>query len=212
MGTPELEAEYLTLLLRQRSFDEGPGGNSPYRGGWAARIGSCTLLPDEERAFKNTPTFERFTLLQKINHLRVIENGRTRALSEEERTKLLALAYRAKNVPYSRIRKELQWDETVRFADVRYEGDAAPETFEKKYKLPVLKGTHALRKALQMDTPDFPLWDEIVKFLALNRNEDTRRAWLTDKGLRAAQVDALLGLDFAGTGHLSLEACRMLEP
>lgn len=211
-ATPELEAEYLTLLLRQRSFDEGPGGNSPYRGGWAAKIGTCTFLPGEDRAFKNTPTFERFTLLQKISHLRVIENGCTRALSEEERAKLLALAYRVENVPYSRIRKELQWDEAVRFADVRYKGDDVPETFEKKYKLPVLKGTHALRKALQTDTPDFPLWDEIVKFLALNRNEDTRRAWLTDKGLSAAQVDALLGLDFAGTGHLSLEACRMLEP
>lgn len=211
-ATPELEAEYLSILLRQRSFDEGPGGNSPYRDGLVSRIGDCTLLPNQKRAFKNTPTFERFTLLQKINHLRVTENGQTRALSEEERAKLLALAYRTETVAYNRIRKELQWDETIRFADVRYEGDAAPGTFEKKYKLPVLKGTHALRKALQTDTPDFPLWDDLVTLLAKHRDEDARRTLLADKGLNAAQMDALLGLDFAGTGHISLEACRMLEP
>lgn len=88
-ATPELEAEYLSILLRQRSFDEGPGGDSPYRGGWSGRIGLCTLLPEQHRAFKNTPTFERFTLLQKINHIRVTENGQTLALSEDERAKLL---------------------------------------------------------------------------------------------------------------------------
>ncbi|WP_317320763.1 type II CRISPR RNA-guided endonuclease Cas9 [Subdoligranulum variabile] len=211
-ATPELEAEYLSILLRQRSFDEGPGGDSPYRGGWAARLGCCTLLPDKKRAFKNTPTFERFTLLQKINHLRVTENGQTRALTEEERAKLLALAYRVETISYPRIRKELQWGENVRFADVRYGLDGTTDSYEKKYKLPALKGTHTLRKALHADAPDFPLWDEIVTLLALHRDEDARRTLLADKGLTPAQVDALLGLDFAGTGHISLEACRMLEP
>lgn len=211
-ATPELEAEYLSILLRQRSFDEGPGGNSPYRGGWAGRIGWCTLLPDKHRAFKNTPTFERFTLLQKINHIRVTENGQTRALSEDERTKLLDLAYRVETVPYHRIRKEVHWDDSVRFTDVRYELDSAPENCEKKYKLPSLKGTYALRKALQIDTPDFPLWDELVTLLALHRDEEVRRAMLSEKGLAPAQIEALLGLDFSKTGHISLEACRMLEP
>lgn len=211
-ATPELEAEYLSILLRQRSFDEGPGGDSPYRGGWASKVGWCTLLPDKKRAFKNTPTFERFNLLQKLNHIRVIENGQTRALSEEERPKLLALAYRVETVSYPRIRKELQWGEGVRFADVRYRMDGTPDSYEKKYKLPALKGTYALRKALQADTPDFSLWDELVTLLALHRDEDARRTLLADKGLTPAQVEALLSLDFAGTGHISLEACRMLEP
>lgn len=211
-ATPELEAEYLSILLRQRSFDEGPGGDSPYRGGWASKVGCCTLLPDKKRAFKNTPTFERFNLLQKINHIRVTENGQTRALSEEERTKLLALAYRLETVSYPRIRKELQWGEGVRFADVRYGMDGTPDSYEKKYKLPALKGTHALRKALQTDTPAFSLWDELVTLLALHRDEDTRRTLLADKGLTPAQVESLLGLDFASTGHISLEACQMLEP
>ena len=31
LGRTGLQAEYLSILLRQRSFDEGPGGNSPLR-------------------------------------------------------------------------------------------------------------------------------------------------------------------------------------
>lgn len=110
------------------------------------------------------------------------ENGQTRTLSEEERAKLLALAYRVETISYPRIRKELQWGDDIRFADVRYGVDGTSDSYEKKYKLPTLKGTHTLRKALHADTLDFPLWDEIVTLLALHRDEDTRRTLLADKG------------------------------
>ena len=211
-ATPELEAEYLSILLRQRSFDQGPGGNSPYRGGWIEKIGPCTLLPDEKRAFKNTYSFERFTLLQKINHIRVQESGQTRALSDEERQKVIDLAYRVETVPYARIRKELKWPQEIRFTDVRYDVDAAPEIAEKKYKLPVMKGYHALRKALGTQQPELPLWDDIITILASHRDEDVRKKLLEEKGLTAEQIEAVLGLDFSGVGHISLKACQLLEP
>ena len=211
-ATPELEAEYLSILLRQRSFDQGPGGNSPYRGGWIEKIGPCTLLPEEKRAFKNTYSFERFTLLQKINHIRVQESGQTRALSDKERQKVIDLAYRVETVPYARIRKELKWPQEIRFTDVRYDVDAAPETAEKKYKLPVMKGYHALRKALGTQQPELPLWDDIITILASHRDEDVRKKLLEEKGLTAEQIEAVLGLDFSGVGHISLKACQMLEP
>ena len=211
-ATPELEAEYLSILLRQRSFDQGPGGNSPYRGGWVERIGPCTLLPEEKRAFKNTYSFERFTLLQKINHIRVQESGQTRALSDEERQKVIDLAHRVETVPYARIRKELKWPQEIRFADVRYDVDAAPEAAEKKYKLPVMKGYHALRKALGAQQATLPLWDDIITILASHRDEDVRKKLLEEKGLTSEQIEAVLGLDFSGVGHISLKACQMLEP
>ena len=211
-ATPELEAEYLSILLRQRSFDQGPGGNSPYRGGWMERIGPCTLLPEEKRAFKNTYSFERFTLLQKINHIRVQESGQTRALSDEERQKVIDLAHRVETVPYARIRKELKWPQEIRFTDVRYDVDAAPEAAEKKYKLPVMKGYHALRKALGAQQATLPLWDDIITILASHRDEDVRKKLLEEKGLTSEQIEAVLGLDFSGVGHISLKACQMLEP
>lgn len=211
-ATPELEAEYLSILLRQRSFDQGPGGNSPYRGGWVERIGPCTLLPEEKRAFKNTYSFERFTLLQKINHIRVQESGQTRALSDEERQKVIDLAHRVETVPYARIRKELKWPQEIRFTDVRYDVDAAPEAAEKKYKLPVMKGYHALRKALGAQQATLPLWDDIITILASHRDEDVRKKLLEEKGLTSEQIETVLGLDFSGVGHISLKACQMLEP
>lgn len=62
-----MEAEYLTILTRQRSFDEGPGGNSPYGGNIVEKmVGTCTLEGQAEpRAAKATWSFEYFTLLQK---------------------------------------------------------------------------------------------------------------------------------------------------
>lgn len=211
-ATAELEAEYRSILLRQRSFDQGPGGNSPYKGGWVERIGPCTLLPEEKRAFKNTYSFERFTLLQKINHIRVQESGQTRALSDEERQKVIDLAHRVETVPYARIRKELKWPQEIRFTDVRYDVDAAPEAAEKKYKLPVMKGYHALRKALSAQQATLPLWDDIITILASHRDEDVRKKLLEEKGLTSEQIEAVLGLDFSGVGHISLKACQMLEP
>ncbi len=211
-ATPELEAEYLSILLRQRSFDQGPGGNSPYKGGWAERVGPCTLLPEEKRAFKNTYSFERFTLLQKINNIRIVESGQTRALSDEERQKVMDLAYRVETVPYTLIRKELQWPQTIRFADVRYDVDAAPEAAEKKCKLPPMKGYHALRKALGTRQAELPLWDDVITILASHRDEGVRKKLLEEKGLTAEQVEAVLGLEFSGVGHISLKACQMLEP
>lgn len=211
-ATPELEAEYLSILMRQRSFDEGPGGSSPYRGGWAEKIGPCTLLPEEKRAYKNTYTFERFTLLQKVNHLRARQNGVSRPLTQEEREAVTALAYRLETVSYDRIRKELGWSDEIRFSDVRYETDKTAASCEKKHKLPRLTGSRAMSRALQNAEPDPQLWDELVTILATHRDEDKRRELLREKPLTGEQIEALLELDFSGTGHISLKACRMLEP
>lgn len=206
-----LEERYMSILLRQRSFDQGPGGNSPYRGGWENRIGTCTLLKEEKRACKNTYAFERFAVLQKINHLRIRQNGILRALTQPERTAVLELAQSIENVPYSRIRKELGWGEEISFSDVRYAVGQPLETAEKKYKLPPMKGYHALRKIL--GTPaNANLWNEIVTVLSIHKDEQVRREWLQKKDLTNAQIEMLVGLDFSGTGHISIKACQMIEP
>ena len=59
-----LEQVYLSIFESQRSFDEGPGGNSPFRGGVAEKVGSCTFETAEPRAAKATYTFEYFKLIQ----------------------------------------------------------------------------------------------------------------------------------------------------
>ena len=65
-ASEDFEAQYLEILLSQRSFDEGPGGNSPYGGSQIERmVGHCTFFPEEPRAAKATYSFEYFSLLQK---------------------------------------------------------------------------------------------------------------------------------------------------
>ena len=57
-ATEELKDSYLEIYLSQRSFDEGPGGDSPYAGNQIEKmVGSCTLEPDEKRAAKATFSF-----------------------------------------------------------------------------------------------------------------------------------------------------------
>ena len=94
-ASPETEAEYLTILTRQRSFDEGPGGNSPYGGNMIEKmVGTCTLEGTAEpRAAKATWSFEYFTLLQKLNHIRIEEGGNSHPLTHAQRQELLALCY-----------------------------------------------------------------------------------------------------------------------
>lgn len=211
-ATEDFENTYLGILLRQRSFDCGPGGNSPYAGGWEKKVGKCTLISTERRAYKNTYTFERSTLLQKINNIRLRDNGKRRALTDEERNKIIALAYRIQTVSYDRIRKELNLAEDVRFKEIHYKYGEDISVPEKKRKLPEMRGYHTLRKVFGTKTPDRDLWDEIITILGNNKDDDNRLNALKELPLTAEQIDALLELDFSGTGHISLKACRMIEP
>ena len=63
-ATDKLMEDYLAIYLSQRSFDEGPGGDSPYAGNQIEKmIGKCTLEPNEKRAAHASYSFEYFNLL-----------------------------------------------------------------------------------------------------------------------------------------------------
>ena len=80
--------EYIKIFTSQRSFAEGPGGNSPYGGDQIAKmIGICTLERQngEKRACKASYAFMKFTLLQKINNIVLQSGSGERKLNDEER-------------------------------------------------------------------------------------------------------------------------------
>ena len=84
--SPKFLEQYLSILLSQRQFDEGPGEPSPYAGNQIENmIGKCTFETNEYRAAKACYSFEYFNLLQKVNHLRLMLKGKTIALDEEQR-------------------------------------------------------------------------------------------------------------------------------
>ena len=46
-------------------------------------IGSCTFFPEEPRAARAAYSFEYFSLLQKVNHIRLLKGGESIRLTDE---------------------------------------------------------------------------------------------------------------------------------
>ena len=217
-ASPKMEAEYLTILTRQRSFAEGPGGDSPYRG--MQKVGPCALEgKSERRAPKATFAFEYFTLLQKINHIRIAENGVNRILTAEERQELLSACYRTDKLDFASIRKLLALPGEARFNMVRYRENQTAEECEKKEKITVLPCYHKMRKVLNTLRKDHirsisrEQLDAAATALTNPENEEKLRAALEEAQFEPLEVDALMALpSFSGFGHISVKACRKLIP
>lgn len=216
-ATPELEAEYLSILLRQRSFGEGPAKPSPYAGNQVEKmVGRCTLERGELRAPKNSASFEYFSLLQKVNHIRLIVHGETLLLSDAQREKIVQLANQYPTVDFARIRKELNLPDEMRFNGVRYtEKELDFQKCEKKEKLPPLHGYHTLRKKLgeeRLQTLSRTQMDEIARLLSINATEAALQEGLRALGLEEDAVRILLEVNFSKFGHISIKACQKLIP
>ncbi len=210
--------QYLEILLSQRAFDEGPGGDSPYGGNQIEkRIGRCTFEKDKPRAPKASYSFEYFQLLQKVNHIRLLYEDRTEQLTDAQRKAIIALAKKSPDVNYEKIRKELSLPETVRFNGVSYRDNA--EEVEKKQKFGCMKAYHEIRKALdkvskgRIAVISDAQKNEIAYALTVFKTDDKIAEHLNDAGLEKQDVEQLLLMKgFSGFGHLSVEACDKIIP
>lgn len=218
-ATQELENAYLEILLSQRSFDEGPGGNSPYGGNQIEKmIGKCTLEPNEPRAPKASYSFEYFNLLEKVNHIRLLDGGESIPLSDAQRKAVIALAHKPGTLTYDKLRKELGLGENVRFNMVRYTAEATVEEQEKKEKLNFLKAYHQMRQAVEKAGKGrFALItvqqrNEIARILTTYKTAENINKALTEAGLEQADIAELEKLNFSKTGHLSVVACDKIIP
>lgn len=220
-ASQELEEAYLAILLGQRSFDEGPGGNSPYGGSQIENmVGKCTLYPDEPRAAKATYSFEYFNLLERVNHLRLVSGGESVPLTPEQRTKLLALAHKSENITYAKIRKELgNLPEEITFNLVHYPSGVPVEETEKKEKFAFLKAYHQMRKALDKVAKgrivSMPIEhrNAIGTALSLYKTSEKITDYLRNAGLEECDIQATEDMgNFSKFGHLSVKACNQLIP
>ena len=215
----ELEEAYLEILLSQRSFDEGPGGNSPYGGSQIGKmIGKCTFEEGELRAAKASYSFEYFTLLQKINHIRILRGGESRSLTDEERKKLIELAHKTENLNYLQIRKELGLTPEERFNTLRYPENTDLETAEKKEKFCYLKAYHQMRRAAErvckgsFSALSREQRNAVGTILSIYKTSENVRKGLSDAGIPEILIDQFEGLNFSKFGHLSVKACDRLIP
>ena len=83
-------------------------------------IGKCTLEKEEQRAPKNSYTFERFMLLQNINNISVITNREDFKITDEQRKAIVEMAYNQAEVKYNQIRKVLELSDEDRFRQLNY--------------------------------------------------------------------------------------------
>lgn len=213
---PEMEEAYLKILLSQRNFDEGPGGNSPYRR--TDLRGFCMFERQERRAFKACYTFEYFKLLNDLNRVRLLPSqGPTRQLTPQERESLVTLAMKTDAITYARVRKELGLPDEVRFQNVRYDEDSL-DACEKKSKFIQMQSYHKIRKALDAVSKNYirtltqEQLDEVGTILSLHKSDDKRRPALRNIELEESAIQALLPLSFSKVGSLSLTAMRKLIP
>lgn len=220
--------EYLNIFASQRSFDEGPGGNSPYGGNQIENmIGWCTFEREngEKRAPKASYSFMEFNLLQKLNHLRVKSNKETRNLNDEERQKIIDLAWKSDNLTFKRIRKEISLPYEFKFTDVyyKYQKDMSVEDIidasENSRKFNFTAPYHQIRKALdsvKKNRIKELTEDEInaIAYAFTVYKTDTRiKESLENAGIseddRKALLDKLGG--FSKFGHLSIKACKKIN-
>lgn len=220
LGSPwasvEMEDAYTAILASQRSFDEGPGGDSPFRKGISDRVGYCTLEPTEQRAAKADATFEYFKLLQDLNHMRLVDNSGSHPLTQQQRAILEEMAFRSANLTYGQLRKKLGLSDEVRFAGLYY-GEDTIEKAEKR-KWPQMQSYHKIRTALDKVSKDAiqtltqDQLDAIGEILTAYKADAARIEHLQEAGIPKEYYKALLTLSFSKYGKLSCCAMRKLIP
>lgn len=218
-ATKDLEEAYLKIYLSQRSFDEGPGGNSPYRNPIQKMIGNCTFEPTKKRCPKACISFEYFVLLTHINNLRLkcMVTNQIRTVDDNERMKLIELANKKAASTYWDVRKTLDLDESITFKGVHI-GHKDRKEVESKKLFVKMDAYHTLRKALdkiekgkitQMSTSHL---DAIGYALTVYKTDENIRHYLEKQGLDNEVIKAVEGISFSKFGHLSLEAIQRITP
>lgn len=212
-----METAYLSILESQRSFDEGPGGDSPFSGGIGERVGTCTFEPDEKRAAKATYTFEYFKLLQDLSRMRLTGMGMPpEPLDAAQREVLKSAALRSASLSYGQIRKKLNLDDDVFFHGLYY-GEKTKEEAEKR-KWPQMQSYHKLRTALDkvgkgaIGTLTEEQLNAVATILTECKSDAKRIAALREAGIPPQFDEALLPLSFSKYGSLSVRAMQKLIP
>lgn len=222
-ATELLEQKYIEILTSQRSFDKGPGNQpdgtpSPYAGDLIEKmVGRCTFEPEEKRASKATYTSERFVLLQKVNHVKIVdEDGNVRPLTQEERQIVIELAYTKKDVKYTDIRKNLSLHENTVFKDLNYGKESVSKV--EGCKFISLSFYHQFKKILtefhwkMLEEEEIAELDKIAEILTLYKSDDSREERLREFPFAEKHMDELLEMNPSKFQHLSIKAMKKILP
>ena len=214
----DLREAYLAIMTAQRSFDMGPGGESPYAlDGFGDKVGFCTLEREEKRAPKAAYTAEYFNVLQKINHTRIIsEFGEYRDFTAEEKAVLLNEVHIRKSLTYAQVKTKLKLNSTDTFSTLNYNKQNGDLEKTEKTKFISMPFTVSVKEILEgnprENEADRRLYDEVARILTDYKNDDNRTESLKQLRLADDKIQELLMLTPAQHLHLSVKAMNKLIP
>lgn len=182
-------------------------------------VGMCQFEPQEKRAARFAPSFEKFRLLGKLVNLRITTPDGERPLTPEEIRLATGDLGKTAKLSVKEVRKRIGLPADQRFTAIKPEEEAqdiAARTGE------AMHGTKKLRDALgealwaeMQDKPD--QLDRIAHVISFHETADKIGAELRKLGLPTGTADALLDdlsafSRFKGAGHISAKAARALIP
>ena len=200
-------------------------------------LGKCTFEPEEYRSPKASFTAERHVWLTRLNNLRIVVDGITRPLNEQEHQLALRLPYTFDtDFTYKRLANALvkagHLPDTFRFAGLSYpseaqkaEGKAKDPEAAALIKMPAWQEMRLALKQAGLETewqgmagaaisghPE--LLDQIAWVLSVYKDDDEVAAELHKLSLPSAakMVEALQVIRFDKFHALSLKALRQIVP
>ncbi|PKO87503.1 MAG: type II CRISPR RNA-guided endonuclease Cas9, partial [Betaproteobacteria bacterium HGW-Betaproteobacteria-10] len=203
-------------------------------------LGTCTFEKGEYRAPKASFTAERHVWLTRLNNLRIVTDGVTRQLTEQERQLCLPLPYQqASDLTYKQLGSALTKVGLLETGGFKFIGLAYPtetQKIEGKAKDPEsatlikIPAWQELRKTLTNAKAGLSdewkklsgdalcgqpeIFDQIAWILSVYKDDDEVRAELAKLALpnRQAMTEALLNIRFDKFHALSLKALRAIVP
>ena len=214
-ATSDLEALFIEKAFSQRGMQSSEH-----------MVGNCPFEPDERRAAKRSPSFERFRFLARLTSLRLTA-GRTEVpLTEEQITLALAGFGKSLGMKFHALRTALDLDPNTRFSGVGRDEEKQRDVVARSGG--ASEGAYALRKVIvdrlgemgwQSALAKAETLDRIAAVLTFREDVDDIRSGIAEAGGEPTIVDAIMaGLDagaftkFKGAGHISAKAARAMIP
>ena len=214
IASTEFEAAVHALLMARRPTLSGVN--------LLKMVGQCTFERSEFRAPSASYRAERFVWLGKLNNLKIVGDGDARSLTETERRTLIELPFTQSKLTFKQARKALDLQPHQRFNLLSYRVN--PKAEEKDPEISTLfeaKAFHTLRKAYAAagfeqewlrDSIDPDRLDTLAYALTCFKDDRESRAYLTEQGLKAEVIEAVLGQSFDKFIHLSQKALKGILP
>ncbi|MDP1524196.1 MAG: type II CRISPR RNA-guided endonuclease Cas9 [Rhodocyclaceae bacterium] len=187
-------------------------------------LGKCTFEKEEYRAPKASFTAERHVWLTRLNNLRIVVDGTTRGLNEEERRIALPLPYGYANakLDYKQLRTALTKAGLTNF---NFAGIAEDKEKDTLTKLPAWEALSKALKGKGLETEwqsmagaatggDPTLLDDIARVLSVFKDGNEVDAELRKLPLPGGEkmIEALSEISFDKFHSLSLKALRKIVP